>query len=133
MTLAVGTVIPASRMTVKQESLGIWAEILRDPNPIHLDADYVRAKGLGDAEINQGPANLAYVINALTDAFPHGRIEALDIRFIGNVFAGETVGSHGTVVAIDPTGADELVTLDVSLTAGERIVLKGGAAIRQPS
>ncbi|MBX3577400.1 MAG: hypothetical protein KF723_09320 [Rhizobiaceae bacterium] len=129
MSFAKGMSIPVQRSAVRRESLPIWAEMLHDPNPIHLDAGLVRAMGLGDAEINQGPANLAFVINALTDAFPDGRIEALDIRFTGNVFAGETVNTAGVVTVIGRDGEGEHVTLDVSLAVGDRVVLKGTAVM----
>lgn len=133
MRFSIGTTISARPSTVRRESLPVWAKILHDPNPIHLDAALVRALGLGEAEINQGPANLAFVIDALADAFPGGRIDSLDIRFVGNVFAGETVVPQGTIVAVDRQGADERATLDIALAVGDRIVLKGSAMVRQPA
>ena len=73
-----------------------WAVFLADPNPIHLDPQAVKALGLGDRLINQGPANIAYVANLLAANFPHMRVETLDCRFTGNVFAGDrcTAGGH---------------------------------------
>src|SRR3546814_8039781 len=66
-----------------------WAVFLHDPNPIHLDVEVVKAKGLGDKVINQGPANVAYVMNMLAAAFPGSRIEKMDSRFVDNVYAGD--------------------------------------------
>ena len=50
---------------VPQESMDIWAVILDDPNPIHLDANAVKQVGLGNKTINQGPANIAYILNMI--------------------------------------------------------------------
>lgn len=76
-----------------------WSRFLADPNPIHLDGEAVRAMGLGDRPINQGPANLAYVINLLTENFPDRPILSLDTRFTDNVFAGDRVIAEGEIVA----------------------------------
>ena len=42
------------------------AAILQDPNPIHYDVDLVRELGMGDAPVNQGPINLAFLMNVVT-------------------------------------------------------------------
>ena len=41
------------------------AALLRDPNPIHWDLDAVRELGMGDRAVNQGPNNMAYLVNLL--------------------------------------------------------------------
>ena len=92
MTYAVGDALPEFTIpAVDPEAMKQWAVFLADPNPIHLDADVVKAKGLGDRAINQGPANVAYLINMLMAAFPGGRIEAMDTRFLDNVYGGDTL------------------------------------------
>src|SRR3546814_10294940 len=78
-----------------------WAVFLADPNPIHLDVEVVRAKGLGDKVINQGPINVAYMMNMLMAAFPGGRIRDMDSRFLDNVYAGDKVTASGRITAID--------------------------------
>src|SRR3546814_12612112 len=59
--------------SVNADAMKEWAVFLHDPNPIHLDVEVVKAKGLGDKVINQGPANVAYVMNMLAAAFPGSR------------------------------------------------------------
>ena len=49
-----------------------FAVALADPNPIHLDPEAVKAAGLGDRVINQGPAGLGYLLNMLHEAVPRG-------------------------------------------------------------
>ena len=103
-----------------------WAVFLRDPNPIHLDVEVVKAKGLGSRVINQGPANVAYVMNMLLAAFPGERIEAMDSKFVDNVYGGDRLEAGGTVSGV----ADDRVNCDVWLRAdGQRLVISGTATI----
>src|SRR3546814_13322344 len=82
--------------SVNADAMKEWAVFLHDPNPIHLDVEVVKAKGLGDKVINQGPANVAYVMNMLAAAFPGSRIAKMDSRFVVNVYTGDcTVKSFG--------------------------------------
>jgi acyl dehydratase len=87
--------------SVSAEAMKDWAVFLADPNPIHLDVEVVKAKGLGDRVINQGPANVAYVMNMLLAAFPGASIEAMESRFVDNVYAGDRLTAGGTVIAIE--------------------------------
>ena len=86
MTVSVGDALPPFVIDrISPEGMRDWSVFLADPNPIHLDVEAVRAKGLGDKRINQGPINVAYVINMLMAAFPGGQIAAMDSRFLDNV------------------------------------------------
>ena len=51
--------------SVSPDAMRDWSVFLADPNPIHLDVEVVKAKGLGDKRINQGPINVAYMMNML--------------------------------------------------------------------
>lgn len=114
MTLSAGDTLPEFRVaSVDPEAMKLWAELLHDPNPLHLDRAAVKAAGLGGRRINQGPANLAYVINMLHAAFPGGWIAALDARYTGNVLEGDIATAGGTVVAVGPDGIDCELWLDV--------------------
>jgi acyl dehydratase len=48
--------------SVDSERMREFAVLLADPNPIHLEPEAVRARGLGDRVVNQGPANFGYVL-----------------------------------------------------------------------
>ena len=83
----VGDVIPPVEVVdVQPEWMKTIAALMHDPNPIHWDVESVRRNGLGDVVINQGPSNMAYVMNAVTawtgdpTALRHIRM-----RFNGNV------------------------------------------------
>lgn len=79
MSYVVGDVLPEFVVEeVSTAAMKDWAIFLSDPNPIHLDAEAVKAKGLGEKVINQGPANVAYLMNMLMAAFPGAQIETIN-------------------------------------------------------
>lgn len=124
--MKVGDSLPAWRHGVEAPAMAPVARILRDPNPIHLDPAAVRAIGLGDRVINQGPANLAYVMNMLAAAFPKHRIETLESRFLANVRADDQVEAGGRIESIDGNRITCDVWLDVE---GGRPAVKGRAVL----
>lgn len=128
--IAIGDVLPPFRIaSVDPEAMKLWAVALHDPNAIHLDRAAVAAKGLGDRVINQGPANLAYVVNMIRAAFPGCTIRSLDVRYVDNVFEGDDVTAGGTITAIEGLQA----ICDVWLRAAERdLVIKGVAVVTRP-
>jgi acyl dehydratase len=131
MTLTVGDALPIFVIpSVSAAAMKDWAVFLHDPNPIHLDVEVVKAKGLGDKVINQGPANVAYVMNMLRAAFPGGSIERMDSRFVDNVYAGDRLEAGGTVTGIE----NGLASCDIWLKAdGRDLVISGKATVRLPS
>lgn len=93
--------LPPLRLTVSAGAIRQWVDFIRDPNPLHLDTAVVAARGLGDRLVNQGPANLGYVITMLQKALPGATIEALDSRFVDTVFAGDAVEAGGRIAATE--------------------------------
>ena len=125
----VGQELPALIVEdVSAEKMKLMAAILRDPNPIHFDAAEVKALGLGDREVNQGPSNMSYLLHMVTrwsGGVPS--LKSVAMRFLGNVFAGDRVECAGTVAAIDEDA--RLVTLEVSARVGDRVVLQGRVVV----
>jgi acyl dehydratase len=127
MSYAVGGTLPPFVIeSVSGDAMKQWAVFLADPNPIHLDVEVVKAKGLGDRVINQGPINVAYMMNMLMAAFPGARIEAMDSRFIDNVYGGDKAVASGTITAIEGNRISCEFTLDVE---GRGTVNSGTATI----
>ena len=129
MSYEVGQELPPLVIeAVDPEKMKIMAAILRDPNPIHYDAESVKALGLGDRQVNQGPTNMSYLLNLVTQwsgGVPTLRSAA--VRFLGNVFASDRVECTGRVTAIDQdTG---LVTLEVQASVDGRPVLQGSVIV----
>jgi acyl dehydratase len=128
MSYAVGDSLPPFVInSVSPAAMKEWAVFLADPNPIHLDVEVVKAKGLGDRVINQGPINVAYLMNMLLAAFPGGRIESMDTRFLDNVYGGDTVTASGRVTAVD----GRRVSCDISLDVEGRGTVNAGTATVQ--
>jgi 3-hydroxybutyryl-CoA dehydratase len=127
MSMEIGAALPLFVIdSVSPDAMKDWAVFLHDPNPIHLDVEVVKAKGLGDRVINQGPANVAYVMNMLMAAFPGGRIGKMDSRFLDNVYGGDRLEAGGTVTAVE----GGTVTCEIWLRAdGQRLVISGTATI----
>lgn len=123
MTIAVGGALPPFFIdSVSAAAMQDWAVFLADPNPIHLDVDVVKAMGLGDRLINQGPANVAYVANMVLAAFPGARIDTMNNRFVDNAYAGDRLVATGSVTAV----AGNHVTCETLLTANDtRTVITG--------
>lgn len=96
-----GDALPGLTHVVEPVAMKVVAEVLRDPNPIHLDPAAAAAAGLGDRVINQGPANLGYIVNMLQAALPQYRIAGLESRYLANVRGGDVVSAGGTVTAVE--------------------------------
>jgi 3-hydroxybutyryl-CoA dehydratase len=128
MSLSVGDALPPFVIeSVSPEAMMEWAVFLADPNPIHLDPAVVKAMGLGDKVINQGPANVAYLINMLQAAIPGAVIEKMDNRFVDNAYAGDRLVASGTVTAVEANR----ITCETSLIAeGDRTVITGTAILK---
>lgn len=130
MSLSIGDSLPSFTInSVSPEGMKAWAVFLHDPNPIHLDVEVVKAKGLGDRVINQGPANVAYIINMLQNAFPAGQVEEIDSRFLDNVYGGDKVETFGTITNIIEDGSTTRYNCDIGLRVEGRDVISGTATV----
>jgi 3-hydroxybutyryl-CoA dehydratase len=125
---------PWTVQNVDPEKMKVFAVVLDDPNPIHLDPEAVRAAGLGDRVINQGPASFGYVLNMLREAAPGAEILDLDVRLSANVFGGDTVIAAGEVESVQDTGEGRRLVCGVWLDVeGGRRALQGRATLRLPA
>lgn len=115
--------------SVDPERMKTMAAILQDPNPIHFDVEAVKALGYGDKPINQGPLNMAYLLE-MVSRFAGGpaNIARFSTRFLGNVFAGDRVECTGTVTAVDADAGR--AELEIQAAVGDRPVLAGTATVR---
>ena len=126
MSHAIGDALPPFTIeSVSPEAMKQWAVFLADPNPIHLDVEVVKAKGLGDRVINQGPVNVAYMMNMLMRAFPGGRIKSMDSRFLDNVYGGDRAVVTGRITMIE----GNIVTCEFSLDVDGRGTVNSGTAL----
>jgi 3-hydroxybutyryl-CoA dehydratase len=125
MSFSIGDALPDFVIpSVSPDAMRAWSVFLADPNPIHLNVEAVKAQGLGDKRINQGPANVAYMMNLLMGAFPGCTINSMDSRFLDNVYEGDRVTASGTVTAVD----GNRVSCDILLSAEGRGVVNSATA-----
>lgn len=108
---------------VRPEPMVDFADLLDDPNPIHLDE-----AAAGGRVINQGPINAGYVIAMLRAAYPDATLTALRLRFQANVRGGDTVSAGGTVTSED--GAEVHCDVWLDIDDGPRAV-EGTATLRR--
>ena len=119
---------------VGEQEMKLLALLLRDPNPIHIDADAARRVGLGEAPVNQGPANLAYLLTMLGQGLPGLRLRRVAARFLGHVRAGDRVVAGGVLTGTSPLvdGGVE-ARCEVALRRGDEVVVEGTATLRGPA
>jgi 3-hydroxybutyryl-CoA dehydratase len=119
---------------VDPQKMKTFAVVLADPNPIHLDPEAVKAAGLGDRVINQGPASFGYVLNMLREAAPGAAIRNLRVRLSANVFGGDRVTAAGRVDAADEVDGERRLACTVWLDVeGGRRALEGTATLVLPT
>ena len=127
--LSVGDEIPRLVIeSVDAEKMKTMAALLGDPNPIHWHIETVQELGMGDQPVNQGPNNMAYVMNMLGEwSGGAERILRMRVRFLDNVFAFDRLEAGGTVTSV---GDDGTVECDVWLARdGTHPVLAGTATV----
>ena len=118
---------------VDPEKMKTMAAILRDPNPIHWDVDVVRSLGIGDRPVNQGPNNMAYVVNCLA-AFAGGfdRVRSVHVRFNAHVFAGDRIVAGGRVTSVEYRDGGSEIECELWLRRGDDVVLAGSGSVFRP-
>lgn len=117
-----GDILP--RFTVDRidpYALKIIAALMDDPNPIHFDADAVREAGLGDRVIAQGPMTFGYLLAMIGTALgSNDGIRSARIRFLDNLFVGDTLECSGVVNDITADGTT--ATLNCRAEANGRAI-----------
>ena len=135
MNVEVGMEIPPWTMEhVDPEKMKLYAAIARDPNPIHWDRAEVAKRGMGDRLINQGPLNLAYIVNMLHAWAGPGCIRSLNVKFTAPVYDGDTVAARGVVTAVRKESGELVAECEVWVegeSATRRVV--GLALVAKPT
>ena len=132
MNVEVGMEIPPWTMEhVDPEKMKLYAAIARDPNPIHWDRAEVAKRGMGDRLINQGPLNLAYIVNMLHAWAGPGCIRSLNVKFTAPVHDGDTVIARGVVTAVREENGERVVECEVAaVSAADLTLVRGEALVR---
>lgn len=136
MDVQVGTELPARVVEhVDVAKMKTMAALLRDPNPIHWNPEATRALGMGDRTVNQGPINLAYVMNMLVAWVGNdpSRLRGITLRFMANVFDGDRAEAGGRVTAVREVNGERLADCEIWLdVSGGARALAGTATVALP-
>ena len=122
MKYKIGDTLKNWSFSVIQENMNLWAEILDDPNPIHLDVNSVKSIGLGEKTINQGQANSAYIINAIDQNFPNSEIIRLNNKMTDSIVEGDQVNVSGYIENISAKNDSTIITCRLKLNVGQEKV-----------
>ena len=122
MKYKIGDTLENWSFSVIQENMNLWAEILDDPNPIHLDVNSVKSIGLGEKTINQGHANIAYIINAIDQNFPDSEIIKLNNKMTDSIVEGDQVNVSGYIENISTKNDPTIITCRLKLNVGQEKV-----------
>ena len=122
MKYKIGDTLENWSLSVLQENMNLWAEILDDPNPIHLDVNSVKSIGLGEKTINQGHANIAYIINAIDQNFPDSEIIKLNNKMTDSIVEGDQVNVSGYIENISTKNDSIIITCRLKLNVGQEKV-----------
>ena len=114
---SVGSSLKNWEFLVPQESMDTWAKILDDPYTIPLDVNSVKSLGLGDKTINQGPANIAYIMNMLEKNFPNSQIIKMNNKMTNSILEGELVNVSGQILNIKEKKSQLIISCTLNQTA----------------
>jgi acyl dehydratase len=99
-----------------------------DFNPLHYDADVVRAAGF-PAIVSMGQLQAAMLAGWLSDRFGLEHVREYEVRFVAPVFVGDTLTLGGVVTAIRQEGVVRVARLDLEVTRDGTAVVTGKATV----
>ena len=125
---SVGQEIPAlTTAPVRLEDIQTVMNVMDDVNPVHIDTELVERLGLRGL-VNQGPANLAYVVNMLLRWAGHpAAIRRLAFRFHSISCPGDELTARARVIDVDADDPRRL-TCDFSLERTDGATVVSGTA-----
>lgn len=131
MSVEVGTQIGAYEVEVDAQRMKVMVALLADPNPIHFDPRVLARLGMDERPVNQGPLNMGYLQTMLARwAGGRERLLTFQVRFQGNVLAGDRVRAEGTVARLRTDERGRIATCDIRLdVVGGATVLTGTAEV----
>jgi acyl dehydratase len=130
----VGHALPALvKGPIQQIQLTRYAGASGDFNPIHQDAEFAKAAGMGGV-FAHGMLSMGFVAQCVTDWAGAGTVRKVGVRFQGLVRLQDTVTCRGRVLAKSSKDGTHLVDLEVwaENQKGEKVVT-GKATVVLPS
>jgi len=124
---------PLVKPPIQQIQLTRYAGASGDFNPIHQDAAFAKAAGMGDV-FAHGMLSMGFVAQSVTDWLGAGSVRKLNVRFAAIVRLGDVVTCRGKIVTKRPPkdGNDPyLVDLElwVENQKGEKVITGKAVAV----
>lgn len=102
-----------------------------DYNPLHSDEVFATKVAGYPTVFAHGMLTMGLTGKMLTNWVGDGRLTSFGVRFVGQVWPGDTLTSRATVAAIREAGATKLVDLTVeTVNQDGRTVMTGAASAR---
>ncbi len=114
---------------VSRHTLALYCGASGDTNPMHVDIDFARAAGYEDVFCH-GMLVMAYLGQAVTDAFPPARLRSFKTRFVAITQLGARVTCEGHVTEVLEQGGERRAR--ISLAAADeagQVKLTGEAVV----
>jgi acyl dehydratase len=104
-----------------------------DFNPIHHDETFATGAAGFPSVFAHGMLTMGLTGKLLTDWLGDGVLKSFGVRFVGQVWPGDTLTAHGTVKSVREQGTEGLVEIDL-VTANQKgePVVKGSAIASLP-
>ena len=100
---------------IQQIQLTRYAGASGDFNPIHQDAAFAKAAGMGDV-FAHGMLSMGFVAQSETDWLGAGTVRKVSVRFAALVRLGDVITCRGKVVERLTHGGEDCVRVELSTT-----------------
>ena len=116
---------------LSRTEIAMYAGASGDFNPLHTDEVYATQVAGYDTVIAHGQLTMALTAKLVTQWVDEARLVSFGVRFVRQVWPGDTLSVTATVTAVDPPDADPLVHLElVTTNSGGDKVVTGYATLR---
>lgn len=114
---------------ISRHTLALYCGASGDTNPMHVDIDFAKAAGYDDVFCH-GMLVMAYLGQAVTDAFPPGGLRSFTTRFVAITQLGARITCEGHVTDVLEQRGERRARISLAATdeAGQ-LKLKGEAIV----
>ncbi len=97
---------------ITRDLINAYAEVSKDPNPMHTDEELAKAAGYPTV-FAQGMLGMAFLARHLGRAAGFGKLRQIKCRFKTMTWPGESITCRGTVTAVDEREGKRLVRCEI--------------------
>ena len=116
---------------LSRTEIAMYAGASGDFNPLHTDEVYATQVAGYDTVIAHGQLTMALTAKLVTQWVDEARLVSFGVRFVRQVWPGDTLSVTATVAAVDPPDEAPLVHLElVTTNSGGDKVITGYATLR---